>query len=311
MHSDNHNHGHSHHNGHSHVHTVTSLNAAFIIGISLNLLYVIVEAVFGFVTDSMGLLSDAGHNLSDCAALFLALIAFKLAHRKADARHTYGYRKLTVQASFINAVLLCIAVGAIIVESIEKIIHPAEVDGDTIAWVAGVGIIINGLTAWLLQRHQKNDLNVKGAFLHMLTDTLVAVGVVVAGIVIDITGWYIIDPIIGLVIALFLGLSTKNLLVESFRLSVDQVPSGVDMDQLVDELKNVEGVESLHHLHVWALSTSENAMTLHVVVRVGFDPQAVVERIHHIAAENHIDHSTIETETPAHHCCEAPLFSID
>lgn len=300
---------HSHH--HHHDHQVTSLNAAFIIGIALNTLYVVVEAVFGIIYDSMGLLSDAGHNLSDVAALLLAMVAFRLAKRKPDSRHTYGYRKFTIQASFINALLLCVAVGAIIFESIDKIIHPAAVDGDAIAWVAGAGVIVNGITAWLFMRHKKGDLNVKGAFLHMLADTLVSVGVVVSGIIIHFTGWYIIDPIIGLVIAIFIGISTKNLLVESFRLSIDDVPEGIDMEKLEKDLSKVKGVDSVHHIHVWALSTTENAMTLHAVVEEGADPYAVISGLHHAAADNSIEHTTVEPELKNRPCHDVNLFAND
>lgn len=302
-----HHHGHHHH----HDHQITSLNAAFIIGIALNTLYVIIEAVFGLIYDSMGLLSDAGHNLSDVAALLLAMVAFRLAKRKPDSRHTYGYRKFTIQASFINALILCVAIGAIIVESIEKIIHPVAVDGDAIAWVAGAGVIVNGITAWLFMRHGKGDLNVKGAFLHMLADTLVSIGVVVSGIVIHYTGWNIIDPILGLAIAIFIGISTKHLLVESFRLSIDDVPENIDMPKLEQFLMSVKGVEGIHHIHVWALSTTENAMTLHAVISNEANLPEVIHNLHEVAAENGISHSTIEPETPGHHCHDTSMIADD
>lgn len=295
-HNDTHGHTHGHGFGHSHTHTVTTLNAAFIVGITLNLLYLAIEVIFGILSDSMGLLSDAGHNLADIASLFIALIAFKLAKWRPNSRRTFGLRKLTVQASFINAMLLCVAVGTIIVESIEKIINPEEVDGDTVAWVAGIGIVVNGLTAWLLHHHQKSDINVKGAFLHMLTDALMAIGVMVAGLIIHFTGWYIIDPIIGLVIAIILAISTKQLLVESFRLSTDQVPSSIDIDHLLEEMKGVEGVEEISQLHVWALSTTENALTAHVIVGPQSTPYDILSRLRHIAEAHHIADSTIEID---------------
>lgn len=300
---------HVHH--HHHEHQITSLDAAFILGIVLNALYVVVEAVFGIIYDSMGLLSDAGHNLSDVAALLLAMVAFRLAKRHPDSRHTYGYRKFTIQASFINALILCVAVGAIIIESIDKIIHPEAVDGDAIAWVAGAGVIVNGVTAWLFMRHKKGDLNVKGAFLHMLADTLVSVGVVVSGIIIHFTGWSIIDPIIGLSIALIIGLSTKNLLVESFKLAIDDVPEGIDMDKLEKVMSDVDGVDSVHHIHVWALSTTENAMTLHAVVDDEADPFTVISELHHVAADNGISHTTVEPEQKNHPCRDAATFAND
>lgn len=244
-HSEHHNH-HHHHN----AETVRSLNTAFIIGISLNTTYVVVEAVFGFLYDSMGLLSDAGHNLSDVASLIIALVAFRLMTRKPDSTHTYGYKKFSVQASFINALLLYVAVGAILVEAVGKLIHPAAVNGDAIAWVAAAGVVVNGVTAWLFVRDKSRDMNVKGAFLHMAADTLVSVGVVVSGIVIHFTGWYILDPIIGIVIAIIIAWSTKGLLVESTRMSIDAVPQSVDMPGLEKALESVDGVVSIHHLHV-------------------------------------------------------------
>lgn len=311
----NHDHGHDHdyhgHHHHHHEHQITSLNAAFIIGIALNTLYVIIEAIFGIIYDSMGLLSDAGHNLSDVAALLLAMIAYRLAKRKPDSRHTYGYRKFTIQASFINALLLCVAVGVIIAEAIEKIIEPTQVDGDAIAWVAGAGVVVNGITAWLFMSHGKGDLNVKGAFLHMLADTLVSVGVVISGIIIQFTGWYIIDPIIGLSIAIFIGISTKNLLVESFRLSIDDVPAAIDMSRLEQELQAVPGVESIHHIHVWALSTTERAMTLHAVVSPAANVDGVIHQLHRVAAANGISHSTIEPESEDSPCTDCSMYAAD
>ncbi|MDE5847008.1 MAG: cation diffusion facilitator family transporter, partial [Muribaculaceae bacterium] len=259
--------GHAHHH-HHHEHNIdsTSLNTAFKLGIALNVGFVIVEGIFGFIYDSMGLLSDAGHNLSDVFALILSMVAFKLMSKKPDERHTYGYRKFSIQASLLNALLLFAAVGMILVESIDKLIHPTAVDGDAIAWVAGAGVIVNGVTAWLFLKDKEKDLNVKGAFLHMLADTLVSVGVVVAGIVIHYTGWYFIDPVIGIGIALMIGWSTWGLLAESFKLSIDSVPESIDMKDLEQDIQSVEGVRSIHHLHVWALSTTENAMTVHAVI---------------------------------------------
>ena len=165
------------------------MNAAFIIGIALNAVYVAIEIAFGLIYKSMGLLSDAGHNLSDVASLIIAMVAFRLMSHKPDERHTYGYKKFTIQASFINALLLYIAVGAILVESVGKLLHPEAVDGDAIAWVAAAGVVVNGVTAWLFMRDKSRDMNVKGAFLHMAADTLVSVGVVISGIVIHFTGW--------------------------------------------------------------------------------------------------------------------------
>lgn len=296
---------------HYHSHRISSLNTAFIVGIALNAAYVIIEAVFGFVYDSMGLLSDAGHNLSDVAALVLAMVAFKLLSKKPDGRHTYGYKKFTVQASFINALLLCIAVGAILVEALEKLFHPVAVDGEAIAWVAAVGVVVNGVTAWLFRKDQGRDMNVKAAFLHMAADTLVSVGVVVSGIVIHFTGCYVLDPIIGIIIALIIAWSMRHLLVESARMSIDTVPDSVDMPELEKALMSVEGVKSIHHLHVWPLSTTENALTVHAVISDLSLLDQVIDSIRRKAKQLGVDHSTIEVETERNTCLDAALFSDD
>lgn len=300
------------HLGHSHgPETIKSLNAAFIIGIALNTAYVIIEAVFGFVYNSMGLLSDAGHNLSDVASLIIAMVAFRLMTRKPDSSHTFGYKKLTIQASLINALLLYIAVGAILVESIGKLIHPSAVDGDAIAWVATAGVIVNGVTAWLFMKDKSRDLNIKGAFLHMAADTLVSIGVVVSGIVIHFTGWYLLDPIIGIVIALIIAWTTKGLLVESTRMSIDGVPHSVDMPSLEKAIQSVDGVESIHHLHVWAVSTTENAMTVHVVITDVARLNQIIADVKQQAQQFGISHSTVEAETPGAGCNDHLLFSND
>lgn len=303
---------HSAHHAHNHAgEGIRSLNAAFIIGIALNAVYVAIEIVFGLGYKSMGLLSDAGHNLSDVASLVIAMVAFRLMSHKPDQRHTYGYKKFTIQASFINALLLYIAVGAILVESVGKLLHPEAVDGDAIAWVAAAGVVVNGVTAWLFMRDKSRDMNVKGAFLHMAADTLVSVGVVISGIVIHFTGWYILDPIIGILIALIIAWSTRSLLVESSRMSIDGVPSTVDMKALEKALAEVEGVECIHHLHVWPLSTTENAMTVHVAIDDVSKLGAIVSAIKHSAKQYGVTHSTVEVETGQSICSESSLFDND
>ena len=300
--------GHHHHHHHHTIDRSASLNTAFKIGIGLNVAFVIVEAVFGFIYNSMGLLSDAGHNLSDVFALILSMVAFKLMSRKPDSRHTYGYRKFSIQASLLNAILLFVAVGIILAESVDKLIHETPVDGDAIAWVAGAGVIVNGITTWLFLKDKEKDLNVKGAYMHMLADTMVSVGVVVAGIIIRFTGWYFIDPIIGICIALLIGWSTRGLLVESFRLSIDSVPESIDMDELEKDLADVTGVISLHHMHVWALSTTQNAMTVHAVIDSPENLDEIISRMKEVAAHNGINHSTIEAETKTCHCSDTTLI---
>lgn len=283
------------HNHHHHHHTVvTNLNRAFKLGIALNIAYVLVEAAFGFYYDSMGLLSDAGHKLSDVATLAIAMFAFKMAQHPTNERYTYGYQKMTIQASLVNAVLLLIAVGAILVESISKLIHPEAVDGSAIAWVAGIGIVVNGVTAWLFMREKDKDLNVKGAFLHMAADALTCIGVVASGIIIHFTGWYIIDPIIGICIACIVGWSAISLLRDSMRLSLDAVPEGIDYEQVKEEITKVQGVISVISLHIWALSTTTTAMTTQVIVDKPDDIDMVINNIRQKMLRMGIDHSTIE-----------------
>lgn len=286
------------HTGHHH-HEIApgNLNTAFKLGIGLNIVYVVVEAIYGFVYNSMGLLSDAGHNLSDVATLAIAMVAFRMSMRPPTERYTYGYRKMTVQASLANAILLLIAVGAILAESISKLIHPSAVDGDAVAWVAGIGVLVNGITAWLFLKDKDKDLNVKGAFLHMAADALVSIGVVVSGIIIHFTGWYIIDPIVGIGIAVVVGWSTKDLLKESIRMSLDGVPENIDYEKVKESISSVSGVRSLHHLHIWPLSTTVTALTAHIIIEDPNQMDRIINDIRFRMQKMGIDHSTIEAET--------------
>ncbi|KAA6309077.1 Cadmium cobalt and zinc/H(+)-K(+) antiporter, partial [termite gut metagenome] len=248
------------------------------------------------------LLSDAGHNLSDVVSLVLALLAFRLAKVKANERYTYGYKKSTVLVSLLNAVILLIAVGGILLESINKLQHPEEVSGTSIAWVAGIGVIINGFTAFLFLKDKEKDLNVKGAYLHMAADALVSVGVLVAGILINCTGQYMIDPIIGIVVSGVILVSTWNLLRSSVRLSLDGVPANIGRDEILKALMETEGVKSAHHLHIWAISTTETALTAHLVIE---DINRMEELKHHIRHEmKHfgIGHVTLEFEYAGESC---------
>ena len=300
-HSDHHHH-HDHHGHHHHHHTIERLSTIYIVAVALNLAFVIVEAVAGFVGHSLGLLSDAGHNLSDVFSLLIAMVALKLASSHATKRFTYGYRKASILLSLLNAIILLVAVGAILVESIRKLIHPVDVSGTLIIWTAAVGIVINGLTAYVLSRQQQHDINTRGAFLHMLADTLVSVGVVVSGVVINLTGWTLIDPLIGIVIAVVILVSTWSLLSESLRLSTDAVPEGFDVDDIKKQISQQEGVLDVHHLHIWPISTTETALTAHVVIATPSELEAVTDRLKQLLASLGIHHSTLELETSASHC---------
>lgn len=278
------------------------MNGIFIFSIVLNLLFVIIEAAIGLLEGSLSLLSDAGHNLSDVFSLVLVLVAFQLAKVHANSRFTYGYKKSTVLISLLNAIILLVAVGAIVIESIHKFYEPTDVNGEAISWTAGVGIVINGLTALLLMRGQKNDLNVRGAFLHMAADTLVSVGVVISGIVISMTGWTIVDPIVSLIIAFVILVSTWNLLSGSLRLSLDGLPENVSLEKVRNVLSNHEHVREVHHLHIWAISTTDNALTAHIVIDSLDAMESVKDELKHRLEQLNIGHSTLEFETAESHC---------
>jgi cobalt-zinc-cadmium efflux system protein len=271
-------------------------------GIIFNLTYVVVEFIMGFLYDSVGLLSDAGHNLSDVVSLVLAMLAFRLAKTHASKKYTYGYKKVTVLVSLVNAIILIIAVIFIVVESIEKIITPQSINGVAVVWTAAVGVIINAITAWFFVREKNKDLNVKGAYLHMVADALVSVGVVVSGIIIMMTGWYMIDPIIGLIIAAVIVFSTWSLLRESLNLSIDGVPSGINYENIKQIIMSNADVKDIHHLHIWALSTTQNALTAHIVLSDMDRMETVKANIRQLLCDAGIDHATLEFESENTKC---------
>lgn len=287
------------HTDHHHpVPSTRKLTTIFVWSIALNLLYSAVEFGIGVYSGSMGLIADAGHNLSDVVSLVMALLAIRLSARKATRKYTYGFKKSTILASLFNAVLLLIAVGMIAAESISKFFHPQPVEGAAIAWTAGAGVIVNFATAWLLMRGQERDLNVRGAFLHMVADALVSIGVVVSGIVIARTGWMVIDPIMGIVIALIIVVSTRRLLWDSLRLSLDGVPDDIDVGRIEELVRTTPGVIGIHHLHIWAISTTQNALTVHAVLADEKQSSEVRREIRRRLRTEGITHATIETELP-------------
>lgn len=292
------------HEHHHHDHTVTSLNKAFIWGIGLNVGFVVVEFAVGLCYGSMGLLSDAGHNLSDVASLLLAMLAFRLAQARATPKYTYGYKKSTVLISLLNSVILLIAVGVIVAESIGRMLHPEPVVGGAIAWTAGVGVAINGFTAWLFMKDKDRDLNVKGAYLHMAADALVSVGVLVSGLVISWTGWTVVDPIVGLAVAGVIVASVWSLTRDSLRLSLDGVPDGIDIAEIERKMEAVPGVRAVHHIHVWAISTTENALTAHVVLDSLSRMEEVKHALKELLGRSGIPHATLEFESVTERCCD-------
>lgn len=289
---------------HHHNHIPASTSGIFILCIALNLLFVIIEAAVGLISGSVGLLSDAGHNLSDVFSLLIALLAIRMAAHRAGRKFTYGYRKLTVLASLVNAVILLVAVGAIVLESISRISHPVSVSGAAISWTAGAGILVNGFTAWLLMRDQDRDLNVRGAFLHMAMDTLVSAGVVISGIAISLSGVLWIDAAVSLAIAAIILCSTFNMLKESLFLTLDAVPESADIARIEKGLSEMDGIESWHHLHVWAISTTENAATVHLVLGNISCMEEVRSHARELFKAAGVTHTTIEFESSGSHCGE-------
>ena len=251
--------------GHNHTPEVTNYNKAFSIGISLNIIFVIIEATYGVMADSLALIADAGHNLSDVVSLLLAWGAIYLAKKNPTLKRTYGLRKATILASLISAILLLIALGAIAWEALGRFSDPQPVDGMTVIVVAGIGVIINTVTALLFMEGQKDDLNIRGAYLHMAADAGVSVGVVIAGIAIMFTGWLWLDPVLSLLIVLVILVSTWGLLRDSINLSIDAVPNDVNVGAIKTYFLGLNNVEDIHALHVWAISTTENALTVHLL----------------------------------------------
>ncbi|MCM1034198.1 MAG: cation diffusion facilitator family transporter [Paludibacter sp.] len=262
----------------------------------LNLLFVVVEAALGWYAGSLSLLSDAGHNLSDVLSLVLVLIAFRLMRHAKTQRYTYGYRKSSILISLLNALLLLVAVGAILVEGVHKLREPIAVNGTLVSWTAGVGILVNGLTALLLMRDQHKDLNIRGAFLHMLADTLVSVGVVLSGVLITLTGITVIDSIMSILIAVVILISTWHLLTDSVRLALDGIPDGIELEHVQQRMRSVTGVADVWHVHIWAISTTENALTAHIRLQNMESMENVRHGLRQILAEEGITHTTLEFE---------------
>jgi cobalt-zinc-cadmium efflux system protein len=294
--------GHNHsHEGHNHTHqlSVSDVNNALVIGILLNFLFVVIEVVIGLHINSLSLLSDAGHNFADVGSLLLSLIAFKLLRVRSNKKYTYGYKKTTVLTSLFNSVVLLVSIGAIVYEAIHHFFHPQPLPGGTIAIVAAIGIVVNGFSAFLFLKNKEKDLNIKSAYLHLLSDALVSLGLVIGGIVIYYTHLYWIDPVLSILIALTILVSTWNLLRDSFRLSMDGVPKNIDLDMIRKEAMAIDGVKDVYHVHVWAMSTTENAMTAHIVLNSSVDKEKecdIKSEIRHKMLHQNIQHVTLETE---------------
>lgn len=281
---------HHHHSG--------NYGRAFAIGITLNVVFVLVEVFYGLQADSLALLSDAGHNLSDVLGLLIAWGGFYLGRLRPNQKHTYGLGRATILAALFNALILLVAIGGIAWEAIARFSHPVPIQGGIVMWVAGIGVVINGITAWLFMAGNKYDLNLRGAFLHMTADALVSFGVVIAGAVFILTGWTWLDPAISLAIAVVILLGTWGLLRQSLHLSLDGVPDSIDLNAVRNYLAAQPGVIEVHDLHVWAMSTSGVALTAHLVTN---GEQLKDDFLSRVANELHdeyrIEHATIQIES--------------
>ncbi|NNC59539.1 MAG: cation transporter [Erythrobacter sp.] len=295
-HSHSGNDGHAHGAGHAHAHAPKDFGRAFAIGVILNTAFVIVEATYGFLSGSMALVADAGHNLSDVMALLLAWAAAVAARKPATGRYTYGFKSSTILAAIANAALLFIAVGAILFETAQRLLDPQPVEGWTMIVVAGIGVVINTATALLFVRGQE-DINIRGAFLHMAADALVSVGVVVAGAAILLTGRQWIDPVTSLLIIAVIGWGTWGLARDSLKMGLNAVPAGIDEKEVQGFLTSLDGVERVHDLHIWPMSTTETALTAHLVMPGGNRGDAFLASLSHDLEHRFgIHHMTVQIE---------------
>ena len=288
-----------HHHHHDHSVVLTNVSRAFIIGIILNSLFVVIEVVVGIRIKSLSLLSDAGHNVADVGSLALSLLAFKMLKIRSNDKYTYGYKKTSILAALFNAMILLVSIGAIIFEAIRKFKHPVPLEGTTIAIVAGIGIVITFVSATLFMKNKDKDINQKSAYLHLMSDAVVSLGLVAGGIVIYYSHWFWLDPVLSLIIAFVILASTWNLLKESLRLSLDGVPKDINIEKVKAEAMLTKGLIDIHHIHVWAISTTENAMTGHLVLddlTNSSESLKIKNEIKHRMEHLNIQHVTLETE---------------
>lgn len=294
-------HGHEH--GHSHQ-APASFGKAFVIAISLNVGFTVVEFIYGFLAQSSALMADAGHNLSDVLGLVVAWVGMLLARKIPDQRFTYGLRGSSILAALANAMFLMIACGAISWDAIRRLADPPEVSSMTVIVVAAIGILINAASAWLFVKGSKGDLNIRGAFLHLVADAAVSLGVVIAGVAILMTDWNWLDPVVSLLIVVVIVIGTWGLLRESLKLALNAVPAHIDLNEVEAWLRDQPGVLDIHDLHVWGMSTTESALTAHLVMPGGADDafvDGVADELHHRFG---IEHTTLQVErSDSEHVC--------
>jgi len=307
-HAHEHGHDHSRHThgvGHHHHGNQNDHGKAFIISIVLNSVFVVVEFAYGLIANSTALMADAGHNLSDVLGLLLAWGAALLAKKVPSDRYTYGLRSSSILAALANAVFLLVTCGGIAWEAIQRFSAPPAVAGLTVTLVAAVGIVVNGLSAWLFVKGSKGDLNIRGAYLHMAADAAVSLGVVVAGIAMMFTGWYWLDPVISMVIVAVIMIGTWGLLRESVQLALSAVPPHIDVATVAGFLQQQHGVTGIHDLHIWGMSTTESALTAHLVMPQGYPGDIFMDNLAHALKERFsIAHSTLQVEQgTTHHAC--------
>ena len=295
--------GHDHSHAHGHA-PPRGFDSAFAIGVLLNSAFVLIEAGFGLWSGSMALVADAGHNLSDVLGLLIAWGAAYASGLPANERYTYGYKSSSILAALANAGLLLVALGAILFETIDRLFDTPPVEGTTMIAVAAVGIVINGATALMFMRGRKHDINIRGAFLHMAADALVSVGVVAAGVAILLTGERWIDPVTSLVIVAIIGWGTWGLLKDSVKMGLHAVPDAIDESEVRTYLGGLPGVAAVHDLHIWPMSTTETALTAHLVMPDGYPGDVILREIaHELEHRFHIGHATVQVETGDEHDC--------
>jgi len=282
---------------HNHSHnTNTNLGNAFKTGITLNLIFIIVEVIFGFSSNSMALLSDAGHNLCDVLTLVFSWIAVLLSQRKPSLKFTYGFRRSTILIALLNTIFLLVAVVFIVWETIQRIGSPEGINSKSVITVASIGIIINGFTAWLFMKGKKHDLNIRSAFIHFIADALVSLGVVIGGIIMILTGITWIDSILSLIIVVVILYSTFHLLIDSVDLALDAVPKNINIMEVQSYLESLHEVSSIHDLHIWALSTTDAALTVHLITKTPTDIGFISSVQKQLSEKFTIEHSTIQVE---------------